>query len=84
MKIYQVLLQVVTHSVYRLVYVKNNYLLFMTGGYNLDHPIIKIFWDIVDSFTEKQKRLLLKFVTSCSRTPLLGFKVSLNSFRALT
>lgn len=29
---------------------------------------------MVSSFSEQQKRQLLKFVTSCSRPPLLGFK----------
>lgn len=46
------------------------------GGYAADHPVIKIFWRVVESFTDDEKRKLLKFVTSCSRPPLLGFKVS--------
>ncbi|KAJ8376784.1 hypothetical protein SKAU_G00073640 [Synaphobranchus kaupii] len=45
-----------------------------SGGYSANHPVIKIFWDVVDSFTDEEKRKLLKFVTSCSRPPLLGFK----------
>ncbi|GMK53858.1 hypothetical protein CspeluHIS016_0104440 [Cutaneotrichosporon spelunceum] len=32
-----------------------------------------MFWRVVDSFSEDQKRQLLTFVTSCSRPPLLGF-----------
>ncbi|XP_023217636.1 ubiquitin-protein ligase E3C-like [Centruroides sculpturatus] len=44
------------------------------GGYSIDHPIIKAFWRVVENFDEKRKRQLLKFVTSCSRPPLLGFK----------
>lgn len=47
-----------------------------SGGYTADHPVIKMFWTIVEEFTDDQKRQLLKFVTSCSRPPLLGFKVS--------
>lgn len=35
------------------------------------------FWRVVSEFTDTQKRQLLKFVTSCSRPPLLGFKVGL-------
>ena len=31
---------------------------------------------VVTGLGEDQKRALLKFVTSCSRPPLLGFKVS--------
>ncbi|XP_076073361.1 ubiquitin-protein ligase E3C-like [Mytilus galloprovincialis] len=45
-----------------------------SGGYTSDHRIIKWFWEAVESFTDHQKRQLLKFVTSCSRPPLLGFK----------
>ncbi|XP_075862873.1 ubiquitin-protein ligase E3C isoform X2 [Microcebus murinus] len=45
-----------------------------SGGYSADHPVIKIFWRVVDGFTDEEKRKLLKFVTSCSRPPLLGFK----------
>ena len=45
-----------------------------SGGYDIDHPVIKCFWNVVTEFSEEQKRLLLKFVTSCSRPPLLGFK----------
>ena len=43
--------------------------------------MIVMFWKVVESFTDKQKRQLLKFATSCSRPPLLGFKVcSFNNF----
>lgn len=45
-----------------------------TGGYNQDHIVIKLFWQIVAEFDENDKRKLLKFITSCSRPPLLGFK----------
>ena len=51
------------------------------GAYNVDHPVIKMFWKVVESFTNKQKRQLLKFVTSCSRPPLLGFKVNMCQWR---
>lgn len=44
------------------------------GGYNEDHKVIKIFWKVVQQFNENERRKLLKFVTSCSRPPLLGFK----------
>ncbi|KAF7992978.1 hypothetical protein HCN44_005759 [Aphidius gifuensis] len=45
-----------------------------TGGYAPDHPTILIFWKVVCEFSNQQKGQLLKFVTSCSRPPLLGFK----------
>ena len=36
---------------------------------------------VVTGLGEDQKRALLKFVTSCSRPPLLGFKVSFLLYR---
>ncbi|KAF5304497.1 hypothetical protein FQA39_LY09693 [Lamprigera yunnana] len=44
------------------------------GEFTVDHPTIILFWKIVETFTDTQKKQLLKFVTSCSRPPLLGFK----------
>lgn len=44
------------------------------GEFTDEHPIIVSFWKILRSFTDTQKKMLLKFVTSCSRPPLLGFK----------
>lgn len=38
------------------------------------HPTIEMFWQVVEDFEDAEKRQLLKFVTSCSRPPLLGFK----------
>jgi len=46
-----------------------------SGGYTADHIVIKMFWEVVEQLTDIQKGQLLKFVTSCSRPPLLGFKV---------
>ncbi|KAJ8609496.1 hypothetical protein CTAYLR_005456 [Chrysophaeum taylorii] len=43
------------------------------GGYHPSQPIIQWFWDIVRSLDHAQRALLLRFVTSCSRPPLLGF-----------
>lgn len=34
----------------------------------------QLFWRVVSTFTQEQQRALLRFVTSCSRPPLLGFK----------
>ncbi|CAL8115436.1 unnamed protein product [Orchesella dallaii] len=44
------------------------------GGYGPTHKTIEIFWEVVEHFDEAHLRKLLKFVTSCSRPPLLGFK----------
>ena len=51
------------------------------NGFTETHETIAIFWTVVKSFSEDQKRKLLKFVTSCSRPPLLGFKVSSSAIK---
>jgi len=44
------------------------------GGFHSNHKLIKWFWSIIESdFNPEERRLFLKFVTSCSRPPLLGF-----------
>ena len=48
------------------------------GAFSDSHPYIESFWQIVESWDDKRKAELLKFITSCSRPPLLGFKVSLH------
>ena len=45
------------------------------NGYHDEHLTIDMFWEIAEELTGIQKRKLLRFVTSCSRPPLLGFKV---------
>ncbi|KAF5355124.1 hypothetical protein D9756_005712 [Leucocoprinus leucothites] len=50
------------------------------GLYDPGHPTILLFWKVVNSFSEDQKRLLLRFVSSCSRPPLLGFKELVPNF----
>jgi len=45
-----------------------------SGGYTPDHPTVAAFWEVVRELSEEDKRSLLKFVTSCSRPPLLGFR----------
>ncbi|KAK9161791.1 hypothetical protein Syun_008132 [Stephania yunnanensis] len=44
------------------------------GGYNAEHYIIKMFWEVIKSFSLDNQKKFLKFVTGCSRGPLLGFK----------
>eukprot|EP00934_Nitzschia_sp_Nitz4_P007962 Nitzschia sp. Nitz4//scaffold40_size135432//76414//79359//NITZ4_003250-RA/size135432-processed-gene-0.43-mRNA-1//1//CDS//3329551237//7952//frame0 len=44
------------------------------GGYHPSQPYIQDFWDILENeFTAEQQRKFLRFMTSCSRQPLLGF-----------
>ncbi|XP_058110082.1 E3 ubiquitin-protein ligase UPL7 isoform X3 [Magnolia sinica] len=45
-----------------------------TGGYSEGSRTIKLFWEVITGFEPKERCMLLKFVTSCSRAPLLGFK----------
>ncbi|EIE22502.1 HECT-domain-containing protein [Coccomyxa subellipsoidea C-169] len=44
------------------------------GGYGTDHPVILEFWRALQDFTPEQQKAFLRFVTSCSRPPLLGFQ----------
>ncbi|XP_037945574.1 ubiquitin-protein ligase E3C [Teleopsis dalmanni] len=44
------------------------------GEYSSEHPSIVVFWSVLEKFNDLQRRQLLKFVTSCSRPPLLGFR----------
>ncbi|KAF9044018.1 hypothetical protein BJ165DRAFT_1479003 [Panaeolus papilionaceus] len=50
------------------------------GLYSSSHPTIRAFWNVVDAFSEDEKKSLLRFVTSCSRPPLLGFKELVPNF----
>ncbi|KAF4315225.1 hypothetical protein BBO99_00009532 [Phytophthora kernoviae] len=43
------------------------------GGYHPSQRIIQWFWEIVNEFAPEDRAALLKFITSCSRQPLLGF-----------
>ena len=45
-----------------------------SGNFTAEHTCIQQFWEVVSHFSEEDKKKLLKFVTSCSRPPLLGFK----------
>ncbi|KAH7885642.1 HECT-domain-containing protein [Phlebopus sp. FC_14] len=44
------------------------------GVYDNDEPTIQAFWKVVNGFDQEERRAFLRFVTSCSRPPLLGFK----------
>ncbi|XP_039127217.1 E3 ubiquitin-protein ligase UPL6-like [Dioscorea cayenensis subsp. rotundata] len=45
-----------------------------SGGYHQDHRVIVMFWEVLKSFSLEHQKKFLKFVTGCSRGPLLGFK----------
>jgi len=38
-----------------------------------EHPTVQLFWHIMQSFSDTDRRKVLKFVTSTPRAPLLGF-----------
>lgn len=44
-----------------------------TGGYSERSRTVKLFWEVIGGFRPTERCMLLKFVTSCSRPPLLGF-----------
>ncbi|XP_022760735.1 E3 ubiquitin-protein ligase UPL6-like isoform X2 [Durio zibethinus] len=44
------------------------------GGYHAEHYVIDMFWGVLKSFSLENQKKILKFVTGCSRGPLLGFK----------
>ncbi|KAJ3848436.1 HECT-domain-containing protein [Lentinula lateritia] len=50
------------------------------GLYDPNEPTIIAFWNVVNTFDQEQRRALLRFVTSCSRPPLLGFKELVPNF----
>lgn len=50
------------------------------GLYDDNHPTIVMFWNVVNTFNQDQRKALLRFVTSCSRPPLLGFKELVPNF----
>ncbi|KAI8583464.1 hypothetical protein K450DRAFT_223827 [Umbelopsis ramanniana AG] len=44
------------------------------SGYTEDEDIIENFWTVLREIDNEQRSKFVKFVTSCSRPPLLGFK----------
>ncbi|KAL4073187.1 hypothetical protein V8B97DRAFT_2022994 [Scleroderma yunnanense] len=44
------------------------------GLYNDEDPTIQALWKVLEGFDQEQRKAFLRFVTSCSRPPLLGFK----------
>ena len=44
------------------------------GGYHANHRVISWLWDILaNEFDDEERGRFLKFVTSCSKPPLMGF-----------
>lgn len=44
------------------------------GGFHSSHRVVKWLWDVLEKdYSPQQRAAFLKFVTSCSRPPILGF-----------
>lgn len=43
------------------------------GGYHAHHRVIRWLFEVLAEFDEQDRALFLRFVTSCSRAPVLGF-----------
>ena len=43
------------------------------GGFTKQSSTVKLFWSVVEKLSREEKGKLLKFVTSSSRPPVLGF-----------
>ncbi|KAF2734244.1 hypothetical protein EJ04DRAFT_493776 [Polyplosphaeria fusca] len=46
---------------------------YVIGTDNIEHPTIQLFWKVLKSLSDGERRAVLKFVTSTPRAPLLGF-----------
>ncbi|RDY09330.1 E3 ubiquitin-protein ligase UPL6 [Mucuna pruriens] len=44
------------------------------GSYHSEHYVIEMFWEVLKGFSLENRKNFLKFVTGCSRGPLLGFR----------
>ena len=47
--------------------------LYEIGDDRQEHPTVQLFWKVMESFNDSQRRDLLKYVSSTPRAPLLGF-----------
>mmetsp|Transcript_14157 Transcript_14157/g.46080 ORF Transcript_14157/g.46080 Transcript_14157/m.46080 type:complete len:403 (-) Transcript_14157:24-1232(-) len=44
-----------------------------SGGYHADSPPVRWFWQVLAEYPPPRRAAALKFATSCSRPPLMGF-----------
>ncbi|KAI8965333.1 hypothetical protein F5Y11DRAFT_344493 [Daldinia sp. FL1419] len=47
--------------------------LYTVGDDGMEHPTVRMFWEVMREFQDAQRREVLKYVTSTPRAPLLGF-----------
>jgi ubiquitin-protein ligase E3 C len=46
---------------------------YVIGDDGLEHPTVKLFWQVMKQLDDQDRRKVLKYVTSTPRAPLLGF-----------
>ena len=46
---------------------------YVIGDDGQEHPSIQMFWEVMQAFSDADRRKVLKYVTSTPRSPLLGF-----------
>ncbi len=47
--------------------------LYSIGDDGMEHPTVQMFWQVMHSLRDEERREVLKYVTSTPRAPLLGF-----------
>jgi ubiquitin-protein ligase E3 C len=47
--------------------------LYVVGDDGIEHPTVQLFWEVLKTMDDGDRRKVLKFVTSTPRAPLLGF-----------
>jgi ubiquitin-protein ligase E3 C len=47
---------------------------YVIGDDHQEHSSVRLFWNVMKSLTDEERRKVLKFVTSTPRAPLLGFE----------
>ena len=46
---------------------------YVIGDDSQEHPTVRMFWEVMQAFSDVDRRKVLKYVTSTPRAPLLGF-----------
>lgn len=46
---------------------------YVIGDDGQEHPTVRMFWEVMQAFSDVDRRKVLKYVTSTPRAPLLGF-----------
>lgn len=46
---------------------------YVVGDDGLEHPSVRLFWQVMEELEESERRKVVRFVTSTPRAPLLGW-----------